>query len=270
MQFAAHEVAGVVNELEAGLVTLALDARNRDPLKAILRRQRALLGAARLDEIAVVAEALRATEDMTRVIAKLNVPVKEEWLAVFRSARDVLKAAVDPLRRGENPPPNPALSRLRTLRQELLDRYGEGDMLAVTGAPTPAAAAAGQPAAAAVNTPAPARGRGRSALPDVPELPKEPFTDVAVPGGTALALVLETPLGSNRSRIEDPVRARVKTDVVVRGKTAIPAGTEVVGTVLQASPADRANGRAALTFRFIELRPYDTPVRFQSERITRR
>jgi chemotaxis protein histidine kinase CheA len=139
--FAAHEVAGVVNELEAGLVTLASDARNRDPLKAILRRQRALLGAARLDEIAVVAEALRATEDMTRVIAKLNVPVKEEWLAVFRSARDVLKAAIDPLRRGENPQPTPALSRLRTLRQELLDRYGEGEAVAVTGGPTPAAAA---------------------------------------------------------------------------------------------------------------------------------
>ncbi len=141
-QFAAHEVAGVVNELEAGLVTLASDARNRDPLKAILRRQRALLGAARLEEIPVVAEALRATEDMTRVIAKLNVPVKEEWLAVFRSARDVLKAAIDPLRRGETPGPNPALSKLRTLRQELLDRYGEGEAVAIIGGPSHAPPAA--------------------------------------------------------------------------------------------------------------------------------
>ena len=148
-QFAAHEVAGIVNEMEAGLVTLASDPRNRDPLKAILRRQRALLGAARLDEIAVVAEALRATEDMTRVIAKLNVPVKEEWLSVFRSARDVLKAAIDPLRRGENPGPTPALSKLRTLRQELLDRYGEGEAVAIIGGPSQGA---GTPAA----TPAPA------------------------------------------------------------------------------------------------------------------
>ncbi|HEY0304572.1 MAG TPA: hypothetical protein VGC44_06355 [Longimicrobiales bacterium] len=144
-QFAAHEVAGIVNEMEAGLVTLASDPRNRDPLKAILRRQRALLGAARLDEIAVVAEALRATEDMTRVIAKLNVPVKEEWLSVFRSARDVLKAAVEPLRRGEVPGQTPALSKLRTLRQELLDRYGEGEAVAIIGGPTPAPAHAPEP-----------------------------------------------------------------------------------------------------------------------------
>ncbi len=141
-QFAAHEVSGIVNEMEAGLVTLASDPRNRDPLKAILRRQRALLGAARLDEIAVVAEAMRATEDMTRVIAKLNVPVKEEWLGVFRSARDVLKAAIDPLRRGEAPGPTPALSKLRTLRQELLDRYGEGEAVAIIGGPAPAPAPA--------------------------------------------------------------------------------------------------------------------------------
>lgn len=147
-QFAAHEVAGIVNEMEAGLVTLASDPRNRDPLKAILRRQRALLGAARLDEIAVVAEALRATEDLTRVIAKLNVPVKDEWLSVFRSARDVLKAAVEPLRRGETPGATPALSKLRTLRQELLDRYGEGEAVAIIGGPAGTTAAPPAPPAA--------------------------------------------------------------------------------------------------------------------------
>lgn len=141
-QFAAHEVTGIVSEMETALQTLGTDPRNRDPLKSILRRQRALLGAARLEEIPVVAEALRATEDMTRVIAKLNVPVKEEWLAVFRSARDVLKSAVEPLQRGELPASTPALSQLRTLRQELLDRFGEGEAVAVTGGPTAAAAAA--------------------------------------------------------------------------------------------------------------------------------
>lgn len=126
-QFAAHEVSGIIAEMEVSLETLATDPRNRDPLKAILRRQRALLGAARLDEVSVVAEALRATEDMTRVIAKLNVPVKEEWLQVFKASRDVLRSALEPLQKGETPGPTPALSKLRTLRQELLDRYGETD-----------------------------------------------------------------------------------------------------------------------------------------------
>ena len=163
-QFAAHEVAGVITEMEVGIETLTADPRNRDPLKAILRRQRALLGAARLQEIPVVAEALRATEDMTRVIAKLNVPVKEEWLAVFRSARDVLKAAVEPLQRGENPGSTPALSKLRTLRQELLDRYGEGEAVPV------AAPAAAQPAA----MPAPV-------APPITPQPVQPVADGVVP-----------------------------------------------------------------------------------------
>ena len=230
MQFAAHEVAGVVNELEAGLVTLALDARNRDPLKAILRRQRALLGAARLDEIAVVAEALRATEDMTRVIAKLNVPVKEEWLAVFRSARDVLKAAVDPLRRGENPPPNPALSRLRTLRQELLDRYGEGDMLAVTGAPTPAAAAA----AAAAHAEAAAAHLAATQTP-----PAEPAGATAPPAAAA-----STPAPSPRpgpaARTSEPARvpapAAAPADGVVPIDSLVYQGERALKRALELQP----------------------------------
>ncbi|HEX6558138.1 MAG TPA: hypothetical protein VF021_01715 [Longimicrobiales bacterium] len=136
LQFAAHEVAGIIAEMEVSFETLAMDARNRDPLKSVLRRERALLGAARLEEIAVVAEALHATEDITRVIAKLNVAVKDEWLNVFRTARDVLKGALDPLQRGEIPPATPALSTLRVKRQELLDRYGEGEPLSpATGAP---------------------------------------------------------------------------------------------------------------------------------------
>ena len=164
-QFAAHEVSGVINEMDVSMEALIADPRTRDPLKAILRRQRALLGSARLQEIGVVAEALRATEDMTKVIAKLNVPVKEEWMAVFRSAREVLKASVEPLQRGETPGPTPALSKLRTLRQELLDRYGEGEAVSVADAsPPPAqpvrAPAAPQVAAPVLPTPVPAPENG--------------------------------------------------------------------------------------------------------------
>lgn len=163
-QFAAHEVAGIIAEMEISLETLASDPRNRDPLKAILRRERALLGAARLNEIGIVAEALRATEDMTRIIAKLNVPVKEEWLAVFRAARDILKAALEPLQRGEVPTATPASSKLRVLRQELMERYGEGDAANATTSPQPPVAAsamtASHAAPAAANTAAAADADG--------------------------------------------------------------------------------------------------------------
>jgi chemotaxis protein histidine kinase CheA len=210
-QFAAHEVTGIVNEMESGLDALASDPRSRDPLKSILRRQRALLGAARLEEIAVVAEALRATEDMTRVIAKLNVPVKEEWLAVFRSARDVLKAAIEPLQRGEAPPQTPALSKLRTLRQELLDRFGEGEAVAVTGGPTAAATAAG--AAATYTPPTSAASPAATAAPishsSAPKLMRDdqgvvPIDSLLYDGPRALQRALELQPAFERIAGEDP------------------------------------------------------------------
>ena len=154
-EFAAHEVAGIVSELEASLAQFPQDPRDRDVLKAILRRQRALLGAARLDEVSVVAETLRAIEDLVRLIVKLNVAVKEEWAAVFRAARDVLTGALEPLRQGLDPNVTPALSKLRTLRTELLDRFGEDVPVAVTGASLAAATARGMAPSAPIAAPAP-------------------------------------------------------------------------------------------------------------------
>jgi chemotaxis protein histidine kinase CheA len=153
-EFAAHEVSGITAEIDAALAQLGQDPRNRDALKAVVRRQRALLGAARLDEIKVVAETLRALEDVGRLIAKLNIVVKDEWFAVFRAAREVLSGSLEPLRQGTDPQPSAALSTLRTLRTELVERYGEGDAVAAAAA-APAAAGAGpaESAAAAARAP---------------------------------------------------------------------------------------------------------------------
>jgi chemotaxis protein histidine kinase CheA len=125
--YAAGEVAGIADALDRGVEQLSMDPMDREPLKSILRRQRALLGAAWLDEIPVVAEILRAVEDLTRVIAKLDIGVKREWLDIYRVAREGLKAAIEPLQRNQDPPPSHALSRLRHMREELLERYGAGE-----------------------------------------------------------------------------------------------------------------------------------------------
>jgi chemotaxis protein histidine kinase CheA len=125
--FAAREVVGIADALEKGVQQLAVAPMDREALKTILRRQRALLGSARLDDIPVVAEILRAVDDLTRVIAKLDVGVKQEWLDIYRVAREGLKAAVAPLQRDEDPTASHALSRLRHMREELLDRYGAGE-----------------------------------------------------------------------------------------------------------------------------------------------
>jgi chemotaxis protein histidine kinase CheA len=129
--FAATEVGGIADELERGVAAMTADPSDRAAIKRILRRQRALLGAARLNEVPVVAETLRALDDLSRVIAKLDVPVKGEWLDVFRCARDVLHVAAPALASREQPPATNGLSRLRTLREELLDRYGAGEVIAI-------------------------------------------------------------------------------------------------------------------------------------------
>lgn len=126
-EFAAGEVAGIIEALETGVQQMSESPRDRDPLRMVLRRQRALLGSARLDEIPVVAEILRAIEDLTRVIAKLDVGVKQEWLDIYRVARDGLRAAVVPLEQNEDPEPTRELSRLRHMREELMERYGAGE-----------------------------------------------------------------------------------------------------------------------------------------------
>ncbi len=127
LSFAASEIDGIVTVLGESLAKLAEDPMDREPMKAVLRRQRVLLGAARLDELPIVAETLHAVEDVSRIIGRMNVGIKDEWLDVFRCARVVLEASAEPLARGEDPPHTPALSRLRTYRQELLERYGTDD-----------------------------------------------------------------------------------------------------------------------------------------------
>jgi chemotaxis protein histidine kinase CheA len=127
IRFAAQEVAGIAEALDRSVRQLALAPMDRDPLKSVLRRQRTLLGAARLDEIPVVAEILRAVEDLTRVIARLDVGVKQDWLDVYRVARDGLRQALEPLQRGEPPPHTNSVSRLRHMRYELVERFGSGE-----------------------------------------------------------------------------------------------------------------------------------------------
>jgi chemotaxis protein histidine kinase CheA len=129
-EFAGREVAGIFEQLDEAIQVLQSDPMDREPLRTVLRRQRVLLGSARLEELPVVAEILRAIEDLTRVIARLDIGVKKEWLDIYRVARDGLQGTIAALVRGENPEPSHSLSRLRHMRQELMDRYGKADQAA--------------------------------------------------------------------------------------------------------------------------------------------
>jgi len=115
------EVRGVVQELDRALPALARAPMGREPLKAILRRQRALLGAAGLERFSAIAEALQAVDDATRAIARRNIAVDGDWMTLYRAAHDVL-AAADPDQPGVEPP---ALLEMRSMRSRLLGGQAE-------------------------------------------------------------------------------------------------------------------------------------------------
>jgi hypothetical protein len=144
--FVAREAESVADAMDGGISAFSENPANREWLGTILRRQRALLGSARVDEFPVMAEALRAVEDLCELIVRLGVPVKSEWLDVFRCAREVLRSSASAIAEGEEPGQTPALSRLRTLREELVARYGERVASQAVEAAQAAAPAAAAPA----------------------------------------------------------------------------------------------------------------------------
>jgi hypothetical protein len=79
--------------------------------------------------------------------------------------------------------------------------------------------------------------------------------------------VLST-LGSKTSQIEDPVRGALAEPVIVSGRTALPKGTEITGTVTDAKESARVKGKAMLAFRFDRLMFDGESHRIQTARVT--
>jgi hypothetical protein len=121
--YAAREVAAIAAALGRAVDVLAEEPNDRDLLAAVLRRQRPLLGAAGLEALPIVAEALRAIEDVARIDALRDVKHRQDWLEAFRCARDLLTGAAAALASGAQPQPSAALDRLRTLHEELLEPH---------------------------------------------------------------------------------------------------------------------------------------------------
>jgi len=127
-------------------------------------------------------------------------------------------------------------------------------------------------AAADTNTaaqPADARAKSdRGAKPDgsarvqPSEAAKPEFREVTVPAGTALPVVLETSVGSDTSRSEDRVEARVSAPVMVHGVTVVPEGSTVRGVVTDATRSGKVKGLAHLAMRFDTLVPRGSDDRY--------
>lgn len=79
------------------------------------------------------------------------------------------------------------------------------------------------------------------------------FIEVVVPASSVIGLQVETPLSSERARVEDRVDARVTRDVTADGRVAIPAGSRVIGAVTLVEPGGKIKERARLGVRFHTL-----------------
>ena len=76
------------------------------------------------------------------------------------------------------------------------------------------------------------------------------YREVTIPAGTTLSLELKTAVASDTSKVEDEVRAALRSPVIVEGVHAIPDGTTVLGHVTSVERSGKVKGRASVAFRF--------------------
>lgn len=89
-----------------------------------------------------------------------------------------------------------------------------------------------------------------AALEETPLFPARPEQIVALPAETELELELTAPLSSETSLVGDRVVALLSESLFAEGLEAIPAGSRVVGRVVEAVPQKKLGGRARLTLLF--------------------
>jgi len=127
--------------------------------------------------------------------------------------------------------------RVEQIAREEPGAKGVSDETAVLNGPD--AQAANMPAAAAPAEPAPA-----------PPPPPEPLV---VPVGTALTVTIDQALSSKSSKAGQSFLATVAQPVTVNGKTAIPKGSSVTGTVVTAKEKGKIKGEGQLAISLINI-----------------
>jgi hypothetical protein len=125
-----------------------------------------------------------------------------------------------------------------------------------TDAATPGKAldstAAAHPTAGAATVAAAGRADG------TPAAAAEPATatrEITIPAGTQLNVALDAGVGSDTSRVEQPVTAHLTRPVHVQGQTVLAEGTRVAGVVTDATRSGKVKGRAHVAIRFNSVTP---------------
>ena len=87
----------------------------------------------------------------------------------------------------------------------------------------------------------------------VKETPKPRFDELTVTENSVIGIHLDSTVSSDTARVEDKVTARVSRDVLVSGRTAIPAGSKLEGNVTLVEHGGKFKDKARLGIRFTTL-----------------
>ena len=162
-------------------------------------------------------------------------------------------AAPDPAATRHNTPPSEtdrlwaALERERTARRAAEQRL---ERIAQPQAATHARPEPQQPPA----PPAPAATTEPSHHEPIPAPEPVPqVTPIAIPAGTAITVRTAAAVTSATAQVEDTVSATTAGDVTVDGRTVIPAGIRMLGSVTGVERAGRMSGSDRITVRFHTL-----------------
>lgn len=105
----------------------------------------------------------------------------------------------------------------------------------------------------------------------------KPVREAVAPSGTTLELALSAAIGSDSSNVDDKVDAVLRAPVVINGESILDAGAVAHGTVTEATPSEKAEGRGRLSVRFdaIQLGTrtvsiQTTPMHWEASGITRK
>ncbi|HTM02315.1 MAG TPA: TrbI/VirB10 family protein [Vicinamibacterales bacterium] len=102
--------------------------------------------------------------------------------------------------------------------------------------------------------PAPAVARATGPEPVRASEPPEPkYLDLVISQNSVIGLQVDTPVTSERARVEDEVVARVTRDVRVGDRVAIPAGSKAHGEVTLVERGGRLKDKARLGIRFTSI-----------------
>jgi hypothetical protein len=79
--------------------------------------------------------------------------------------------------------------------------------------------------------------------------------EITIPSGTSLSVALDTPVGSDTSRVEEAITAHLTRPVLVHGVTVLATGTRLSGVVTDATRSAKVKGRAHVAMQFNAVTP---------------